>query len=56
MLSWLQAFECFLTAVKPSIQLSSDGKWFFEANLRFRQLTQGKYLVIKVHCQLIYGH
>ena len=44
----MQAIECFLTSVKPTIQSSSDGKWSAEANDRFKQLTMSKYLMIQV--------
>ncbi len=44
----MQAIECFLTSVKPTIQSSSYGKWAAEANDRFKQLTMSKYLMNQV--------
>ncbi|XP_064403082.1 ATP-dependent RNA helicase TDRD9-like [Halichondria panicea] len=48
----MQAIECFLTSVKPTIQSSSDGKWSAEANDRFKQLTMSKYLMIQVYSRV----
>ena len=44
----MQAIECFLTSVKPTIQSSSYGKWAAEANDRFKQLTMSNYLMNQV--------
>ena len=51
----MQAIECFLTSVKPTIQSSSDGKWSAEANDRFKQLTMSKYLMIQVRQKAEYA-
>ncbi len=44
----MQAIECQLANVRPSLQSSSDGKWSSEANLCLKELTLNKYLAIEV--------
>ena len=43
-----QAFECCLTNVRPSYQLSPAGKWSPESTERFRELVANKILIMNV--------